>query len=184
MLRQAVRKKDNIFVSSYLVQPDNSYIICRTSSNLNQGSSLIECCWCVALGTYSSPDASKQPNNTNKNTALWTSCFDKRIEFHHESVLLGHDIENIDVLIKWMYKTFSFPEKTRKWKYNLTKTVINSKTWLLPIFSWCIISVFNNWHLKTYFHQIITVIIHMPNGFEIMLYWINCYRWRQQVYYK
>ena len=57
---------------------------------------------------------------------------DKMIEFrHNKSVLLGHaDIENTDVFILMkMLCIFSLVEKTRKWKYNATKT-ITTMWWL------------------------------------------------------
>ena len=39
----------------------------------------------------------------------------KRIEWHYESVLLGHDIENTDVFdVLKLQNIFRLPEKTRK----------------------------------------------------------------------
>ena len=62
------------------------------------------------------PDASKQPNHIRKYKRFFERVvFCKRIEWHYESVLLGHDIENTDVFnVLKLQNIFHFAEKTRK----------------------------------------------------------------------
>ena len=61
-------------------------------------------------------DASKQPNHITKYERFFERVvYYKRIEWHYESVLLGHDIENTDVFdVLKLQNIFRFPEKTRK----------------------------------------------------------------------